>query len=51
MRPSAVNPTPKCKHPPLAVISKSVLITFCADLYDALGTHPQSLLSGMQLSL
>ena len=50
MMPSGVGPTPSSRHPPLAVISAKMLITFCGDLKGAFGVHPQSLLSVMQLS-
>jgi len=34
----------------LAMIPIKILIIFCGDLKGALGVHPQSLLSGGQLS-
>ena len=45
-----VRPTPNNKQPPLAMIPIKILIIFCGDLKGALGVHPQSLLSGGQLS-
>lgn len=50
MIPSGVGPTPNNKQPPLAMIPIKILIIFCGDLKGALGVHPQSLLSGGQLS-
>lgn len=48
--PSGVGPTPSTRLPPLATISMSVFITFSGVFHRGRGTHPQSSLSGMQLS-